>query len=51
MIRSALRANPATNPALKEVNTPSVRRRIMNLLELMLTLWEDARPLRLTTEQ
>ena len=46
VIKNALKANPATNPALKEINVPSVRRRVMNLLELMLTLWEDARPLR-----
>ena len=45
-IKHALKANPATNPALKEINVPSIRRRIMNLLEMMLTMWEDARPLR-----
>ena len=46
VIKHALKANPATNPSLKEINVPSVRRRIMNLLEMMLTMWEDARPLR-----
>ena len=46
VIRVLLKSNPGTNPSLKEVNVPSMRRRIMFLLESMLTLWEDARPLR-----
>jgi len=46
VIRVLLKSNPGTNPSLKEVNIPSMRRRIMFLLESILTLWEDARPLR-----
>lgn len=46
VIKHALKANPATNLALKEINSPLIRRRIMNLMEMMLTMWEDARPLR-----
>ena len=46
VIKHALKANPSTNPALKDITSTLVRRRIMNLVELMLTLWEDARPLR-----
>ena len=46
VIKHSLKANPATNPALKEINSPLIRRRIMNLMEMMLTMWEDARPLR-----
>ena len=41
-----LASNPGTNPQLKEQNTPKVRRKVMGLLESVLTLWEDARPLR-----
>ena len=46
VIRVLLKSNPGTNPSLKEVNVPIMRRRIMFLLESILTLWEDARPLR-----